>query len=48
MKKQSPVNIKRGPRPENVKIRGSWENAVRRSLQKKKPLEGWPKENKSS
>lgn len=35
---------KRGPKPEILKIRGlDWEEAVKRSLQKKKPSDGWPK-----
>ena len=32
-----------GPKPDVLKIRGNWKNAVRQSLQKKKPPEGWPK-----
>jgi hypothetical protein len=46
MKKKPPTNIKRGPRPENLKIHGSWENAVRQSFLKKHPPEGWPKQDK--
>ena len=35
---------KTGPNPEVLKITGSWQAAVKRSLQKKKPVNGWPKE----
>jgi hypothetical protein len=45
MKKKPPTK-QRGPRPENLKIDGSWKNAVKRSFLKKRPAEGWPKENK--
>jgi hypothetical protein len=35
---------KRGPKPEVLKIRElDWEEAVKRSFQKKKPPDGWPK-----
>jgi hypothetical protein len=34
---------KPGPKPEHLKIRGPWREAVRKSLAKKKPLGGWPK-----
>jgi hypothetical protein len=37
-KKQTP-----GPKPEIVKIEGNWHDAVKQSLQKKKPVNGWPK-----
>jgi hypothetical protein len=32
-----------GPKPDTLKIEGNWQDAVKRSLQKKKPAEGWPK-----
>jgi hypothetical protein len=32
-----------GPKPEVLKLKGPWQAAVRRSLQGKKPPEGWPK-----
>lgn len=32
-----------GPMPEVLKIDMNWEDAVKHSLQKKKPSEGWPK-----
>jgi hypothetical protein len=34
---------KRGPKADVLKIQGTWQDAVRKSLQKKKPAEGWPK-----
>jgi hypothetical protein len=34
---------RRGPKPETVKIDEDWKEAVRKSLKKKKPKEGWPK-----
>jgi hypothetical protein len=33
----------RGPKPATLKIRGSWQSAMKKSLTKKKPFEGWPK-----
>jgi hypothetical protein len=32
-----------GPKPQMLKIKGSWEKAVTNSFKKKKPPEGWPK-----
>jgi hypothetical protein len=32
-----------GPKPDFLKLKGPWQQAVRKSLQKKKPAEGWPK-----
>jgi hypothetical protein len=32
-----------GPKPDVLKIRGRWQDAVKQSLQKKKPAEGWPR-----
>jgi hypothetical protein len=32
-----------GPKPNVLKLKGSWQQAVRQSLKKKKPPEGWPK-----
>jgi hypothetical protein len=34
---------KRGPKADTLKIEGDWKDAMRRSLQKRKPPEGWPK-----
>ncbi len=32
-----------GPKPSVLKLKGKWQDAVKESLQKKKPAEGWPK-----
>jgi hypothetical protein len=32
-----------GPKPDTLKLEGDWQDAVKKSLQKKKPSEGWPK-----
>jgi hypothetical protein len=32
-----------GPKPDLLKIAKDWEEAVKKSLEKKKPAEGWPK-----
>jgi hypothetical protein len=32
-----------GPKPDVLKLKGKWQDAVKQSLQKKKPVEGWPK-----
>ena len=32
-----------GPKPDTLKIEGKWQDAVKKSLAKKKPIEGWPK-----
>jgi len=32
-----------GPKPDILKIEGDWQDAVKKSLQKKKPIKGWPK-----
>ncbi len=37
------ASAKRGPKPERLKIEGDWRAAIKKSLTKKKPLEGWPK-----
>ena len=34
---------KPGPKPDTLKIEGKWQDAVKKSLSKKKPVEGWPK-----
>jgi len=39
-----PEPLKRGPQPDLLKIEGKWEDAVKKSLGKKKPASGWPKE----
>jgi hypothetical protein len=32
-----------GPKPDVLKLKGRWQDAVKKSLQKKKPAEGWPR-----
>ena len=32
-----------GPKPDVLKINGDWQDALKRSLTKKKPAGGWPK-----
>jgi hypothetical protein len=44
MPKKASTPVKRGPKPDLLKIDGNWEAAVRKSLAKKKPATGWPKE----
>ncbi len=39
-----PASIPRGPKPEVLKIEGDWQDAVKKSLAKKKPAAGWPKD----
>jgi len=34
---------KTGPKPDALKIEGKWQDAVKKSLAKKKPEQGWPK-----
>jgi hypothetical protein len=40
-KKKQPA--KTGPKPETLKIEGKWQDAIKKSLTKKKPIVGWPK-----
>ena len=42
-KGNQPAPVKRGPKPETVKIDEDWKEAVKKSLKKRKPKEGWPK-----
>lgn len=32
-----------GPKPDVLKLDGNWKDAIKKSLEKKKPQEGWPK-----
>jgi hypothetical protein len=34
---------KPGPKEDLLKIEGDWKDAIKKSLSKKKPPEGWPK-----
>lgn len=42
-KAQPQVPGPRGPEPELLKIDIGWKDAVKKSLEKKKPATGWPK-----
>ena len=33
----------RGPIADRLRLKGRWQDAVKKSLAKKKPAEGWPK-----
>jgi hypothetical protein len=35
--------MKRGTKPEMLKLNGSWQAAIKKSFQKKRPALGWPK-----
>jgi hypothetical protein len=37
-KKQTP-----GPKPEVLKVKGNWREAIKKSLATKKSADGWPK-----
>jgi hypothetical protein len=36
----------RGPKPDQLKIDGNWEDPVKEALEKKQPKGGWPKKAK--
>jgi hypothetical protein len=36
----------RGPKPDNLIIKGDWKKAVKKAIDKPKPPEGWPKDGK--
>jgi hypothetical protein len=45
-KPRKPKRLKKetsGPKPDMLKIEGNWKDAVKKSLKKKKPAQGWPK-----
>jgi hypothetical protein len=43
-KKPEIDKVPRGPKPEVLKIEGDWTEAVKKSMSKKKPKDGWPKD----
>lgn len=43
MKKNKPQKKTPGPKPEVLKIGGDWRDAIKKSLEVKKPANGWPK-----
>jgi hypothetical protein len=46
MPKKTPEKHNPGPVPEILKIEGDWKDAMKRTLAKKRPAEGWPKPDK--
>jgi hypothetical protein len=42
-KKAIRPSAKRGPKPDTLRIEGDWRDAIKKSLNKKKPPGGWPK-----
>jgi len=44
-RKQKPTKPRSapGPKADRLKLKGPWQAAVRKSFEKKKPPEGWPK-----
>lgn len=42
-KTPKPPKSKPGPKPDTLKIEGDWQDAMKKSLGKKKPAGGWPK-----
>lgn len=42
-KSKKDAEAKAGPKPDMLKIEGKWQDAVKKSLSKKKPAQGWPK-----
>jgi len=35
--------MKRGTKPEMLKLNGDWKSLIKKSFQKKRPANGWPK-----
>jgi len=44
MPDKKPAKIVPGPKPDRLKIEGDWKDAIKTSLGKKKPPDGWPKD----
>jgi hypothetical protein len=42
-KLNSRPSAKPGPKPEVLKLKGNWKSLMKKSLDKKKPPDGWPK-----
>jgi len=42
-KKAAPPKVVPGPKPDLLKLGGKWQDAVKTSFEKKKPVGGWPK-----
>jgi hypothetical protein len=43
MPQKKPAKKKPGRKPEVLKLEGDWRDAMKKSLEKKKPPGGWPK-----
>jgi len=43
---KKPKKLKRGPSPDRVKIKGDWTEAMKKALEKTRPAEGWPEQQK--
>jgi hypothetical protein len=44
MKQRKPkIKETPGPKPDVIKLNGNWKVAIKKSLEKQKPPEGWPK-----
>lgn len=39
---------KRGPKPDVLKLEGDWKAAVKKTLSKKRPPKGWPKNHENA
>lgn len=39
---------KTGPEPDAVKIKGDWEDAIGKALEKERPEGGWPDDDKKA
>ena len=45
MAHRSKEGLKTGPRPERLKIEDDWGKAMKKAVKKRRPKQGWPKEN---
>jgi hypothetical protein len=43
MKETKPKKKTPGPKPEILKIDGSWKSAIKKPHEVKRPVDGWPK-----
>jgi hypothetical protein len=41
--KSKKKSARRGPKAKVLKLEGNWRDAMKKSLAKKKPAQGWPK-----
>jgi len=42
-KTDKPKKAAPGPKPDKLNLEGNWRDAMKKSLDKKKPAQGWPK-----